>query len=68
MKTYTCTTFTGHYPVGVAAVVRALTPRTAASRLNRELIRGGLPGDAKTEDMVELEDDETVRILADGNY
>ena len=63
---YTCTTFTGYYPVGSAAVVRANSPEEAAELLNKELIFFGLQGDVKAEDMIIFNDD--VKILNDGDY
>jgi hypothetical protein len=69
MKTYTNNKFTGHYPVGTAAVVRANTPEKAAEVLNETLRTLGLDGDAKAEDMEEWPGfGQLVRILADGNY
>lgn len=70
MNTYTCKKFTGHYPVGSAAVVRHESREEAARLLNDALKREGLPGDAKPEDMIPLAPDPipTVRILNDGNY
>lgn len=69
MKTYTCNKFTGHYPVGSAAVVRADSPESAVEILNATLRDAGLPGDAKMEDLVPFPaKGEMVRILVDGNY
>ena len=73
MKIYTCKSFTGHWPVGTAAVVIAATPEGAAYKLNKELQEEhGLPGDAKPEDMVEFPSTqqpiEQVRVILDGNY
>lgn len=69
MKTYTNNKFTGHYPVGTAAIVRASSPEEAALFLNGTLKQAGLDGDAKAEDMVEWPAKrEVVRILVDGNY
>ena len=67
---YTCTTFTGQYPVGVAAIVTADTQEKAAWLLNSELQLRGLPGDAKPEDMIPYPagDPNDCRILNDGNY
>lgn len=63
---FTCTNFTGHYPVGVAAVVNAGSRIDAARKLNEALKLHSLDGDAKAEDMLPLEED--VRVLNDGNY
>lgn len=67
---YTCTTFTGHYPVGTAAIVTAASQEKAAWLLNSELQLRGLPGDAKPEDMIPYPagDPHDCRILTDGNY
>jgi hypothetical protein len=71
MKVWTCNRFTGHYPVGCAAVVYAETQQEAVDILNASLKEQGLEGDAAIEDMelfpchpqwVE------VRILCDGQY
>ena len=69
MKTFTCNSFTGHYPVGSAAVIVAETRLKAVNSLNKELKSIGLKGDV-TEDQLE-EVDTTKRhitILSDGNY
>ncbi len=63
---YTCTTFTGHWPVGCAAVVIATSPLTAAAALNKALRDVGLPPDARPDDMERM--DSGVRILNDGDY
>jgi hypothetical protein len=70
MNVYTCKTFTGHWPVGTAAVVHAETKEQAAEILNDELHERGLPGDAKPEDMRPFPDLPVpqIRILCDGNY
>lgn len=68
---YTCTSFKGYCPVGVAAVIVAETPERAADVLNYSLIEKGLTGDVKPEDMVKLcdtPDGERGKILCDGNY
>lgn len=46
MNVYTCTQFTGHWPVGSAAVVVADSPEKAAQLLNAKLREEGLKGDA----------------------
>ena len=76
MKAFTCNRFTGHYPVGSAAVVIADNPRDAANLLNGRLVCNELPGDAQEEDMIELCEVKIsdprqiglVRILCDGDY
>lgn len=68
MKTYTNTSFTGHWPVGTAAVVLAETAEEAAELLNVELRSRGLPGDATAGDMDLLDRKVRVTVLNDGNY
>jgi len=75
MKIYTNNRFTGFYPVGTAAVVRAESKEDAAELLNVELKACGLPADAKPEDMVLFADwselvewSDGVRILCVGDY
>ncbi len=69
MNIYTSTKFTGHWEVGVAAVVVAPSPEVAVAILNTRLEQYGLPGDAKEEDMKLMRAEvESVRILCDGNY
>lgn len=70
MKTYTCNNFTGHYPVGSAAIVRAKDAVEAADKLNAALKDAGLEGDAEVKDMLAFPIGPTddVRILVDGNY
>jgi len=70
MTIYTCNQFTGHYPVGAAAIVSANTPKEAADLLNVALIKQGLPGDAEATDMIPFPDHHTevVRVLVDGSY
>ena len=66
LNTYTCSTFTGHWPVGVAAVVKAVDEADALEQLNTALKHHGLDGDAKLEDIHLFIDG--VRILCDGDY
>lgn len=69
MKIYTNNQFTGHYPVGSAAVVMAKTPAEAARRLNTVLRSMGLPASATSKDMnVFPVGDEVVRVIRDGDY
>lgn len=42
MRVYTCTDFTGHYPVGTAAVVIAPNRKRAVELLEKELKNIGL--------------------------
>ena len=64
------TSFTGVYPVGVAALVCETTAEKAAEALNKVLKDRGLIGDATAENMVCLAGLQTghVHILQDGNY
>lgn len=69
MNIYTTTNFTGHYPVGAAAVVVAWNAAEAAAMLNVALLQRGLPGDADAESMdLLVESHGNVKILVDGNY
>jgi hypothetical protein len=70
LRVYSCTGFTGHYPVGTSALVLASNKENAAEILNQDLRSMGLPGDARAEDMMPFPDgnDRSVRILNDGNY
>lgn len=68
MKIYTNTSFTGHWPVGTAAVVRAETAEEAAEILNAELRRNGLRGDATAGEMDPMPPGKGVVILNDGDY
>jgi len=68
MRWYYCTSFTGHYPVGVSALARGNSPVEAATALNLELTRMGLPGDALVKDMRPLNTDNPVIVLQDGDY
>ena len=68
MKLWTNTKFTGHCPVGTAAVVVAPTARQATDYLNLFLAEEGLE-DAAPEDMEEVPfTDGEVRILRNGSY
>lgn len=68
MKLWTNKKFTGHWPVGTAAVVVAADATLAADYLNLFLAEQGLP-DTKPEDFEEIPHKEgEVRILCDGNY
>ena len=68
MNIYTHTKFTGHYPVGVAALVKARDRKHAITLLNDELKRRSLPGDAELDDLVEVDAKFGVLILCNGNY
>ena len=70
LRVFSCTDFTGYYPVGSAAIVMAMNSEDAATMLNRDLRSIGLPGDADPRSMIPFpdENDRLVRILNDGNY
>lgn len=68
MKVFTCTKFTGHWPVGVAAVSVAENQEAAAEYLNLALLEIGLAGDAFPTDMVEAEMNPGATVLHDGDY
>lgn len=73
MFVYVTTEFTGHYPVGTAAVVIAPNTVIAAWLLNEELIKEGLKPTAKPENMEYLitaleYSMPRARILVNGNY
>lgn len=70
MKTFTCNSFKGHWPVGTAAVVCAENWDEAAQKLSAALIGMGLDGKITAQDMIQfpLNERESVRILCDGNY
>ena len=66
MAIFTCTDFTGLWPVPVAAVIDAETKEDALEKLNKQLKDQGLKGDAELSDIEPLTLD--VTILSDGNY
>lgn len=73
MKIFTCSKFTGHWPVGTAAAVAARDATCAAALLNEKLKEEGLPGDATAAMMEEFaiptyENQTEVRILCNGDY
>lgn len=69
MKVWTNTEFTGHWPVGTAAVVVADTPNQACEALNAQLRSIGLPGNARSEDFrLIVTSKPNVTILRDGDY
>jgi hypothetical protein len=68
-KIYTNNEFTGHWPVGTAAVVIADNSWKAAVLLNEELEKRNLRPTANEKDMKEFQMDcDKVLILCDGNY
>jgi len=69
LRVFTCTEFTGHYPVGTSAVVFARGPRTAARMLNKKLQEIGLPGGVTFDKMkLQVHNEPHAIILQDGNY
>lgn len=70
MWVYTCNSFTGHYPVGTAAVIVATDKYHALDILQEQLIELNLPQDNLTiNDIKSVSlDKEQVIILCDGNY
>lgn len=70
MTLYYNDTFTGHYPVGTAAIVWASSRVRAAIKLETELDRIGLKQKIEFSDMKEFKPTryESVLILNDGNY
>ncbi len=64
MKTFYTTDFTGHYPVGTSAIVRAESMEEAAFMLDAELFKQGLRFDGT---FVELKG-KNVIILNNGDY
>lgn len=71
METWTCRGFTGHWPIGTAAVVYAETREQAAELRNNELNTCGLPGNVVPENMIKFPPDTqhpAVLVLCDGNY
>ena len=69
MKVWTNTEFTGHYPVGTAAVCVANTAEEAAAMLNDDLASRGLLRTATASQFVKLATNVPQAIvLLDGNY
>lgn len=69
MNVYTCTSFTGHYPVGTAAVVVARSRIEAARALENALTAHGLTQTIDPTKMTIIDPHhQNVRILNDGNY
>ena len=69
MNVYTCTSFKGHWPTGVAAVIVAKNEEQAAALLEEELATVGL---RQKLDVSQFEDisvnSPRAYILVDGNY
>ena len=69
MKVWTNTTFSGHYPVGTAAVVVAETAEQAAQLLQTALAERGLRGPVTADQFVLLPVDQPrAVVLLDGDY
>lgn len=69
LKVYTCDSFTGHYPVGTAAVIVAMNERDASAFLNLALMQQGLPSDVQSEQMTEVDISmQQAIILNNGDY
>lgn len=70
MKVFTCTSFTGHWPVGTAAVIVAKDKEEARAALAVELMERGLKvDDAATWEIKRLKTTvPSVTILRDGEY
>ena len=69
-KFFINTTFTGHYPVGTAAVIRANNIDQATEMLNKALDNIGLTGDVESWQLTCISDatENSVIVLCDGNY
>ena len=69
MNVYTCTSFTGHWPVGTSAVVVATDSVAAAHALAVALANEGLAQPIEPSEMKIVDPThQSVRILCDGNY
>lgn len=69
MKVWTNKQFSGHWPVGTAAVVVADTAGQAAEALNDELEARGLGRTATPEQFEQLPTSRQIaRVLCDGDY
>ena len=69
MRVFTCDSFTGHYPVGTAAIIVANNTAEGARLLNEELKARGLPGNVQLGQLNEVDvRHECVDILCDGDY
>lgn len=69
MKVFTCNGFSGHYPVGTAAVIIANTKHEAVKLLGEELARIGLGQyiDESYLDEIDLSTPK-VNVLCNGDY
>lgn len=69
MNVYAATGFSGHWPVGTAAVIIAPSAERAVELLNKESRSNGLPGDATVNHLTHVcSKQEQVLILNDGDY
>ena len=69
MKVWTNNEFTGHWPVGTAAVVVADTAQQAAELLAAELAKEGLTDPVTEDQFKQLKTDSPlVRVLHNGDY
>lgn len=68
LKVYTCNSFSGHWPVGSAAVVIAESDEEAAKMLEERLSEIGLKQDIDESQMIQASTEKQVIILCDGDY
>jgi len=69
MKVFTNSEFTGHWPVGTAAVIIAKDKYDAARILSNELFDFGLEQQIGIDNMIEVDvTEEKAIILRDGDY
>jgi hypothetical protein len=70
LNLYTCTGFTGHYPVGTSAIIIAPSEERARLLLDQELKKYGLGrGDGEKHNMFVVPlDKQAAIILNDGDY
>ena len=69
MKVWTYIGFEGHYPIGTAAVMVGDDRVSVIRKLNRQLKKQGLPGDARVKYLREVNTEvASCEILTDGDY
>lgn len=68
LKVYTCNSFSGHWPVGSAAVVIAESDEEAAKMLEERLSEIGLKQDIDESQMIQASTEKQVIILCDGDH
>lgn len=69
MKVFTCKSFEGHWPVGTAAVIVALTVEDAVALLSDAVAQHGLKQKIEPEQLVELDiTQQHAVVLNDGEY